>query len=340
MADNKKRQVNIEVLRIIAMLLVLFGHYVIPYYGNVTQEMVHTDLWKAIGIAESKSWSFVCVPSFVIISGYFGIHWKWRSFANYLFQIAFWGGFIYLITLFLGMHDLVWSKLFKNIFYSMWGVNWFFSAYLGLYMLAPIINAFVEKSSAKELLWMVLAFFCFQTFYGWIMKLSEFREGMATTSFLGYYLLGAYLRKTTLKCFHWNATLNMCIFLGIGFFCVCANCLTQYFGINKDIYSYISPLQILQTAYLFLFCKSFEIKNEKIASAILFFSTSAFAGLLMHSWEGSDIYYDVLNYIQTNVNMPVIVSLLWIVLFFVIACVLDKIRLFIWNRVVRLFVYH
>lgn len=258
MADNKKRQVNIEVLRIIAMLLVLFGHYVIPYYGNVTQEMVHTDLWKAIGIAESKSWSFVCVPSFVIISGYFGIHWKWRSFANYLFQIAFWGGFIYLITLFLGMHDLVWSKLFKNIFCSMWGVNWFFSAYLGLYMLAPIINAFVEKSSAKELLWMVLAFFCFQTFYGWIMKLSEFREGMATTSFLGYYLLGAYLRKTTLKCFHWNATLNMCIFLGIGFFCVCANCLTQYFGINKDIYSYISPLQILQTAYLFLFCKSFD----------------------------------------------------------------------------------
>lgn len=89
---KNNRLVNIEILRIIAMLLVLFGHYVIPYYGNVTQEMVRYDLFKAISIAGSKSLSFVCVPSFVIISGYFGIHWKWKSLANYLFQIAFWGG--------------------------------------------------------------------------------------------------------------------------------------------------------------------------------------------------------------------------------------------------------
>lgn len=334
---KSNRLVNIEILRIIAMLLVLFGHYVIPYYGNVNQEMVHTDLWKAIGIAESKSWSFVCVPSFVIISGYFGIHWKWKSFINYLFQIAFWGGIIYLITFVLGMHDFVWPKLFKNIFCSMWGVNWFFSAYLGLYMLAPIINAYVEKSSEKELLWMLLAFICFQTFYGWIIKVNEFREGLTTTSLLGYYMLGAYLKKTTLKYFHWNATVNFCVFLGIGFFCVIVNCVTQYLGATKDIYSYISPLQILQTAYLFLFCKSLSIKNEKIANIILFFSSSAFAGLLMHSWEGADIYYNVLNYIYVNVNMPVIVSLLWIVLFFMMACVLDKIRLFVWKKVVMIF---
>lgn len=92
MTKNKKRQINIEVLRIIAMLLVLVGHFNIACNGDVTYELVHTNLLKAIGIAEVKSWTFVCVPCFIVISGYFGIHWKWKGLFNYLFQIGFWGG--------------------------------------------------------------------------------------------------------------------------------------------------------------------------------------------------------------------------------------------------------
>lgn len=328
---KNNRLVNIEILRIIAMLLVLFGHYVIPYYGNVTQEMVRYDLFKAISIAGSKSLSFVCVPSFVIISGYFGIHWKWKSLANYLFQIAFWGGFIYLLTLLLGMHNFSAFKFLQHIFCSMWGVNWFFSAYLGVYMLAPIINAYVEKSTEKELLWMVLAFFCFQTFYGWIIKIDELRDGLTTTSLLGYYLLGAYLKRTTLKCFHLDAKTNMLVFLGIGLFCMALNCATQYIGFKKDVYSYISPLQVLQTAYLFLFCKSLKVRNGKIANVILFLSSSAFAGLLMHTWEGAEMYYKVLDYIQDHFSFSVILSLLWILIFFILACFLDKIRIWVYN---------
>lgn len=92
MAKIKKRQVNIELLRIIAMLLVLVGHFNIACNGDVTSELVHTNLLKAIGIAEVKSWTFVCVPCFIVISGYFGIHWKRKGLFNYLFQIGFWGG--------------------------------------------------------------------------------------------------------------------------------------------------------------------------------------------------------------------------------------------------------
>lgn len=62
-----KRQINIEVLRIIAMLLVLVGHFNIACNGDVTYELVHTNLLKAIGIAEVKSWTFVCVPCFIVI---------------------------------------------------------------------------------------------------------------------------------------------------------------------------------------------------------------------------------------------------------------------------------
>ena len=87
---TKKRQVNIELLRMIAMVLVLLTH---TQFGKGDISLVHSDLFRAIGNYEVDSWTFVCVPSFVVISGFFGIHSKWKGLFNYLFQIGFWGGY-------------------------------------------------------------------------------------------------------------------------------------------------------------------------------------------------------------------------------------------------------
>lgn len=87
------RQVNIELLRIFSMLMVLVIHYNVATNGQTTHEMVMAEPLKAVGIASLKSLSFICVNCFIIISGYFGIRWKWKSLCNYLFQIAFWGGY-------------------------------------------------------------------------------------------------------------------------------------------------------------------------------------------------------------------------------------------------------
>lgn len=98
---TKKRQLNIEVLRIIAMQLVLVGHSNIASNGDAYYDFVHSNLLKEICITEIKSWTFVCVPCFVVISGYFGIRWKWKGLFNYLFQIGFWGG--YGVSYYLGV---------------------------------------------------------------------------------------------------------------------------------------------------------------------------------------------------------------------------------------------
>lgn len=88
---KKTRQVNIELLRIIAMLLVLLDHSTWnAKFFNIG--MVHTDLLESVGVLQLYSLMFVSVPCFVVISGYFGIHWKWKGLFNYLFQIGFWGG--------------------------------------------------------------------------------------------------------------------------------------------------------------------------------------------------------------------------------------------------------
>lgn len=327
----KKRQVNIELLRIIAMLLVLLNHSTWnAHYFNIG--MVHTDLLKSIGVLEVYSWIFVCVPCFVVISGYFGIHWKWKGLFNYLFQIGFWGGIVYLITWGLGLHDFHVLTFIKNMTCFLYGVNWFFYAYFGLYMFAPVLNAFIEKVDERQMMWMTLAFFAFQTVFGWILKQNEFYYGLTFTSLIGWYLLGAFLRKSTWKGFHLKPWQNMAVFLGVGQICVGIALVAAFLGIEKGTYSYISPLQVIQTAYLFLFCRSLKItKGEKV---ITFFASSAFAGLLAHSWEGGEVYGLGMKWISCNLPAPFVFSIMYICLFFAIVCCLDKIRLWCWKRVV------
>lgn len=333
--DNNKhsRQVNIELLRIISMFFVLMIHWNVVMNGQTSHEMVMTEPWRAVGVASLKSLDFIAVNCFIIISGYFGIRWKIRSLCNYLFQISFWGGLVYLITYALGMHDFESLAILKNMTCFLVGVNWFFITYLGLYMFAPILNAFIEKTTEKELLWMVITFYSFQTFFGYMLKVChEFAHGMTFVSFIGLYLLGAYLKKSTLKYFQLSAWANLGVYLGVGAACVVASMAANYVGIEKDLYSYISPWQILQTIYLFLFFKALKI-GEQWNKVILFFSSSAFAGLLMHSWEGAIMYGMGHKWIYDNLPVPAVWSLVYIIVFFIMACCLDKLRLFVWNHI-------
>ena len=324
----KKRQVNIELLRIIAMALVLLTH---TGYGVCDVNWVKTDVWAAIGTYEVDSCIFVCVPSFVVISGYFGIHWKWKGLFNYLFQIGFWGGMVYLITWGLRLHDFSPLSIVKNMTCFLYGVNWFFTAYLGLYMFAPVLNAFIEKANERQMMWMTVAFFAFQTVFGWILKQNEFYYGLTFTSLIGWYLLGAFLRKSTWKGFHLKAWQNMVVFLAVGQLCVIIALAAAFLGIDKGTYSYISPLQVIQTAYLFLFCRALKItKGERV---ITFFASSAFCGLLAHSWEGGEMYGIGMKWISANMPMPFLFTLVYICIFFAVACCLDKIRLWCWKRI-------
>ena len=327
----KPRQTNIELLRIFSMLMVLVMHYNVATNGQITHEMVMAEPWKAVGIAGLKSLSFICVNCFIVISGYFGIRWKWNSLCNYLFHIAFWGGMVHLIAVALGFSVFSISQLLDNMFMFLVHGNWFFVSYLALYMLAPVLNAYIEKVDAKQLGWMVLAFYAFQTAFGWVFKnCIEFSQGLTFVSFMGLYLLGAYLGRTDLRFFHWKASANLLVYLGIGLLCVGISMSANYIGFQKDIYSYISPLQILQAIYLFLFFKGLVV-HAKYNKLILFFSSSAFAALLMHSWDGVQMYGFGLHWIDTNLPMPFLWTMLYICVFFATACCLDKIRLWAWK---------
>lgn len=190
----KVRQSNMELLRIIAMFLVLLVHADFfslgaPSASDCVNAPVDSSLkvfFEAISIA--------CVDIFVCLSGWFGIRPSVRGFSNFVFQCLFWLVGLYIITLLIGTSTFSIQGI-KGCF-ALTKLNWFIKAYILLYILAPVLNAFVEKASQTEFRNVLVAFFVFEFIYGWIFSGStqHIQGGYSTISFIGLYLLARYVR--------------------------------------------------------------------------------------------------------------------------------------------------
>lgn len=197
--ECKQRQSNFELLRIIAMFLVL---------------MVHADFWSngCPGVKELsshplssltrifiESMSIVCVNVFVMISGWFGIRPSIKGFGNFVFQCLYFLIGIYVVLLLTG-HAQLSLKGLAGCF-ALTSVNWFIRAYVGLYIIAPILNVFIEYSSKRQMEITLVSFYLFQTIYGWIGISNFIVNGYSTFSFIGLYLLVRYLRMYGMRYF-------------------------------------------------------------------------------------------------------------------------------------------
>lgn len=86
------RQSNIELLRVISMLMVLLGHYyVLSYFGDID-----TVSFNLVGMQFLGAWSKVAVDIFVIITGYFLVNqtFRWKKVLK-LLSCTYFGGLSY-----------------------------------------------------------------------------------------------------------------------------------------------------------------------------------------------------------------------------------------------------
>ena len=190
----KVRQSNMELLRIVAMFLVLLVHADFFSLGAPSaSDCVNTPVGSFLKVF-FEAISIACVDIFVCLSGWFGIKPTVRGFFNFVFQCLFWLIGLYVVTLILGTSSISMQGL-KGCF-ALTKLNWFIKAYILLYILAPVLNAFVDKVSRKDFKNVLIAFFTFEFVYGWIFSGStqHIQDGYSTISFIGLYLLARYAR--------------------------------------------------------------------------------------------------------------------------------------------------
>ena len=187
-----ERQSNMELLRLVAMMMILVMHMDYGAFGLPTAEGVEQAPMTTFGRILVEHLCLVAVNVYVLISGWFGIRPKMKSFVRLMLQVAMYS--IIITGAFLLLGKTTFKIGYVTDMLIIGKQYWFVVSYLLLYLVSPILNTFVEHSSKREFQWMLLVFFGFQFIYSWIFGLEEFAGGYSALSFMGLYLLARYVK--------------------------------------------------------------------------------------------------------------------------------------------------
>jgi surface polysaccharide O-acyltransferase-like enzyme len=148
---------------------------------------------------------YIAVNCFVLISGYFlsASTFKLRKVLALEAQIIFYCFFIYLGLVMLGKTPFTVGEVAVSLLPTLTGQYWFVSAYMGMYLLSPFINVFINAATRQQhrnLVILLVALFSIWPvvfFFGTPFSLQSYivHTGYSVVWFVVLYLIGAYIKR-------------------------------------------------------------------------------------------------------------------------------------------------
>lgn len=318
---GKLRQSNIEALRLLSMLMVLNLHSFWGYDNG-------SGILQAFDFLR-ESTSICAVNAFLLISGYFGIKWKFKSFFNLIFQLFFYAFGVYVIAVSLGYVDFSNKEFLMNAtcIYNHWG---FITAYVLLYMLSPMLNALSEKLTSKDLLLTIIILYISELFI---------TRDCGSLNYGILYLIGRFIKKTDavnrLQTVavrgYWFTTVLIFAFVYGAYKLLLIDDADGMCGFLLG-YSYSGPFVILQAVFLFLTFARINFTSKFINWC----SASCLSIFLIHM-HPSIKHIGYYSLTESLYDLPVLqhigVLLLLIISVFFGCILIDKIRIIISDAV-------
>lgn len=235
---SNQRDINIDIIRIVACLMVVTMHAPMPNEN-------------AIGIfnAALSYYNAPCIGLFFMVSGALllpikgdGIDFLKRRFTKIAGPTIFWSIFYIACRYFFDGTSEGIAKSILSIPFSPQGhgVMWFMYTLAGLYLIAPIISAWLERASKKEIE-IYLSIWILTTCYPLLKLFLTTQTGETSilyylSGFAGYFLLGYYLKK-------YPKAISYTILLPAIIIAICAPivCKILHFEVNiYDMFWYLS----------------------------------------------------------------------------------------------------
>lgn len=197
---GKKREPQFEILRVIAMLMVILLHYLSKggLLADPAGDMTFSD-WAFWGL---EALCLVCVNVYVLISGYFFAENRFRlgKAAGIWCQVFFYSVVIAAVCMAAGIADYrQYFDLYNLQFFAFPVINghyWFASAYLLMYLFSPVMNYAIKGMSRKQFQMLILLLLIPFSFAKSILPLPLAVDdcGNSFIWFLCLYLIAAYIR--------------------------------------------------------------------------------------------------------------------------------------------------
>ena len=322
------RNLNIELIRIVAMLLIVLGH-IVGYYVPISTEA--SPLLKTCCSAICFFIPFH-VNLFILISGYCGIK-RWSNI------IKIWGlllstqlcitGITYIFNL--DVH-YTWQTYVFPLTHNDW---WFMRIYIMLCVLAPAIERFINYSRQQEVYSILIALLCLDIYFSFIHRVQTINyDGYNLLHFLTIYLIGCFLRNNLSKICRKQKLLMLAI-ISIALLKVVWHLILNYYNIDDRYTDYNNPFNIISSVLIFGFMMNLNCHSKWIT----IISSSVISAYLIS--EAPPIKTWIVNictdYIDSIDSFPqelLFIGLLWIVIF-IVSIIIDKIRLIIFSPIIQ-----
>lgn len=205
-----RRLPNFEILRVLAMFLIILGHFfvhglrgegngvMLSYDGKSVLDTV------SFGIAQSL-WVFssISVNLYVLISGYFLVQSKakWGKIPSIWMQTAFYSVCIYLLFAVVGLGGVIFSvkDFVSSVMVVRYGAvadrtYWFVAQYIGLLALSPFLNRLVAGLKKVEYKTLIVILLLLDFSFGYVFYGNVYSGGQTLFHFISVYFIAGYIR--------------------------------------------------------------------------------------------------------------------------------------------------
>lgn len=195
-----KKNIGIELLRIICMFMILGLHF--NMHGNVLSQLNKLTNFNSFFILMLECIFIVAVNVFVLISGY-NMHskkFKKERIIKLLIKVWVINLIMCLIMYFTGNISLNIKNLLYFILPFTLQEYWFVNAYIYLIILVPFINALIKNIDKKKFNYLLLILLVFNSILSCMPNVTVIlTSGYSVIWFINVYLIGAYISKYSLK---------------------------------------------------------------------------------------------------------------------------------------------
>lgn len=324
---TKSRDTNIELFRIITMIMIVAHHYVV---NSGLLDVMYKEPYSinSVFLFALGAWGKIGINCFVFITGYFMCksNITAKKFAKLFCEVIFYNIIFYLIFIVFGNEHFSIINLIK-ILIPIYNVSDdFTSCFLLFFLFIPFINILLKNLTQKNHLILIgLSLFVYSILAS-VPKFFVMKNYI--TWFIVLYFISSYIRLYSNKLFNKTS-----IWVTLSLIFITLSIISIFIGIkfSNAYYFIVDSNKILAVAAsfsLFMFFKNINIPYNKFINTV---ASSTFGVLLIHAnsdtmrqWLWRDTLNNVEMYNSPYLYVHAICSVLAI---FIICIIIDQIRI-------------
>lgn len=339
MVSKSERSAGIDIYKILCMFFVIWFHF--SDHGSVQITANDEITFNWLVLAGSRIFGGICNFTFILCTGYFLCTKKFNveRILKLWLQVWFYSVLCGMVAIALKMESFALSSILPMLLPFTLNQYLFFTNYLILILLSPVINLLIEKMDKKQHLCLLIFCFLITTYFptfGIALDVNKF-----SYSFFFPYILAAYLKKYRPELKFKNS-----LYGWLGLFFLLLEILTIFiarsinvrlvkFGQSMQFDFFVWPMDklpcVLTSVFLFIWFANLKIKYNKF---IGFLSSSLFAVYLLHIGKLWKLFFRILfnneNTYNTNLMLPQMI--LCSVTIFFGAILIDKLRIYFFEK--------